>query len=177
MPIIHTVEPEAATGPLAELYRKITAMRGRVGNNAKLFSSSPELLRQQMDFIRHYSQHPTLSLPLLAAIRVMVSAGESCDYCVDYNTAMLVNMAGWTPEQVASMRGDTDTAPLEARERALLKTVVKAIRNAHGVTADDLDLLREAGWSDTDIFDAVHHGARMLATDILFNAFKIEKDL
>jgi alkylhydroperoxidase family enzyme len=176
MPIIQTVEPEEATGLLAKLYKKITLMRGHIGNNAKLFSSCPELLRQQMDFIQHYTQHPTLSLPLLAAIRVMVSAGESCDYCVDYNTAMLTNMAGWTPEQVAAMRGDTDASPLAAKERALLKTVVKAIRNAHGVTADDLDVLREAGWSDTDIFDAVHHGARMLATDILFNTFKIEKE-
>jgi len=176
MPIIRTVEPEEATGELAEIYRNVKAQRGRIGNNAKLFSCSPELLRQQLDFIRYYAAHPTLSMPLLAALRILVSAGESCDFCVDYNTAMLINMAGWTPDQVAAMRGNVDDAPLEPAERALLKTAVKAIRNAHGVTADDLDALRETGWSDTDIFDAVSHGARMLATDILFNAFKIEKE-
>jgi len=176
MPIIETIAPEEATGVLAEYYTKIIAMRGAVRNNAMLFSASPELLRQQMDFILHYARHPTLSMPLLAAVRVMVSSDESCDYCIDYNTGMLINMAGWTPEQVAALRGNPDDVPLDAREAAMLKLVVKAVRNAHGVTANDLDELRELGWTDADILDAVNHGARMLATDILFNAFKIEKD-
>ena len=176
MPIIQTVAPEDATGVLAEYYAKIKAMRGGVRNNARLFSASPELLRQQMDFIFHYMNHPTLSLPLLAAIRVMVSSGESCDYCVDFNTGMLINMAGWRPEQVAAMRVNVADAPFDAKEAAMLALVVKAVRNAAGVTANDLDELRGLGWSDADILDAVNHGARMLATDILFNAFKIEKD-
>jgi len=176
VPIINTVSPEDAAGVLAGYYEKITAMRGRVGNNARLFSASPELLRQQMDFIFHYANHPTLSMPLLAAIRVMVSSGEDCDYCVDYNTAMLINMAGWTPEQVSAMRKDVTDVPLEAKDAAMLKLVIKSIRNAHSVTANDMDELCELGWNDADILDAVNHGARMLATDILFNAFKIEKD-
>lgn len=176
MPIIKTVAPQDATGVLAEYYAKITAMRGEVRNNAMLFSASPELLRQQMDFIIHYANHPTLSMPLLAAIRVMVSSGETCEYCIDFNTGMLINMAGWTPEQVAAMRHNIVDTPFPAKEAAMLKLAVKAVRNAHGVTASDLDELRELGWSDGDILDAVNHGARMLATDILFNAFKIEKD-
>jgi uncharacterized peroxidase-related enzyme len=176
MPIIKTVAPADATGVLADYYAKIKAMRGEVRNNAMLFSSSPELLRQQMDFIVHYASHPTLSMPLLAAIRVMVSSGESCEYCVDFNTGMLINMAGWTPEQVAAMRLNVDDTPFDPKESAMLKLAVKAVRNAHNVTADDLDALRKLGWSDGDILDAVNHGARMLATDILFNAFKIEKD-
>lgn len=176
MPIIKTVAPEEATGALAGYYKQIEAMRGKVGNNAMLFSSVPELLRQQMDFVAYYAKHPTLPLPLLAAVRVMVSSGESCDYCIDFNTAMLVNMAGWTPEQVAAMRSDVDAAPLEAKEKALLKLVVKAVRSAHDVSAEDVEALRVLGWNDADIFDAVHHGARMLSTDVLFNTFKIEKE-
>ena len=51
MPIIKTYETDEATGELKALYDKIVALRGEVGNNAKLFSSSPELLKQQMEFI------------------------------------------------------------------------------------------------------------------------------
>lgn len=176
MPLIKTVAPEEATGTLAGYYKQIEVLRGKVGNNAMLFSSVPELLRQQMDFVVYYAKYSTLPMPLLAAIRVMVSSGESCEYCIDYNTAMLVNMAGWTPEQVAAMRSDVDAAPLEAKEKALLKLVVKAVRSAHDVSAEDIEALRRLGWEDTDIFDAVHHGVRILATDILFNTFKIEKE-
>lgn len=176
MPLIQTIAPEEATGELAKLYKIIEAMRGSVGNNAKLFSISPELLRQQMDFIRFYMNHPTLSLPLLAAIRIMVSSGEECQFCIDYNTGMLINLAGWTFDQVTAMRNDPNSANLPEREIAMLNLAIKAIRNAHGISANDLDTLREMGWSDSDILDAVNHATRMLATDIIFNTFKIENN-
>lgn len=143
MPLIQTIAPEEATGELAKLYTLIEKMRGTVGNNAKLFSASPELLRQQMDFIKYYMSHPTLSMPLLAAIRIMVSSGEECQFCIDYNTAMLMNFAGWSFEQVAQMRKDPASANLPEREIAMLLLVIKAIRNAHEITANDLDTLRE----------------------------------
>ena len=174
MPLIHTIQPQDASGELAKIYEIITSMRGTVGNNAKLFSVSPELLSQQMDFIKFYMNHPTLSMPLLACIRIMVSSGEECQFCIDYNTAMLINMAGWTFEQVAAMRKNLNEANLPEREIAMLRLAVKAVRNAHGVNADDLDSLREMNWSDSDILEAVNHATRMLATDIIFNTFKIE---
>lgn len=176
MPLIQTIEPSNATGELAKLYSIIETMRGNVGNNAKLFSVSPELLRQQMDFIKFYMNHPTLSMPLLASIRIMVSSGEECQFCIDYNTGMLINMAGWTFDQVVAMRKDPASANLPEREIAMLNLAIKAIRNAHGVTANDLDTLREMGWSDSDILDAINHATRMLATDIIFNTFKIENN-
>ena len=121
MPLIKTYETDEATGELAKLYEIITTMRGRVGNNAKLFSISPELLKQQMEFIKFYMNHPTLSMPLLASIRIMVSSGEDCAFCVDYNSAMLINMASWSMKQVEEMKTDMDKANLEKREIALLK--------------------------------------------------------
>jgi len=176
MPLIHTIAPSEAKGELAKLYTIIETMRGSVGNNAQLFSVSLELLRQQMDFIKFYMNHPTLSMPLLAAIRIMVSSGEECQFCIDYNTGMLINLAGWTFDQVTAMRNDPNSANLPEREIAMLNLAIKAIRNAHGVSANDLDTLREMGWSDNDILDAVNHATRMLATDIIFNTFKIENN-
>ena len=176
MPLIKTYETEEATGELKALYDEITALRSRVGNNAKLLSSSPEILRQQLDFIKYYMNHPTLSMPLLAAIRVMVSTGEQCEFCADFNTGLLINMAGWSFEQVQAMKTDINQANLEEREKALLKLVIKAVRSSNSITADDIEAMRTLQWSDKDLLDAVNHGAKMLATDILFNTFKIEKD-
>lgn len=176
MPLIQTIAPEEATGELAKLYKLIEAMWGTVGNNAQLVGVSPELLRQQIDFIKFYRNHPTLSMPLLAAIRIMVSSGEECQFCIDYNTGMLINLAGWTFDQITAMRNDPNAANLPEREIAMLNLAIKAIRNAHGVSANDLDTLREMGWSDSDILEAVNHATRMLATDIIFNTFKIENN-
>ena len=174
MPLIKTYEKEEATGELAELYEQIIKTRGSLGNNAKLFSSSPEILKHQMGFIKYYMNHPTLSMPLLASIRILVSTNASCEFCVDYNTSMLVNMGGWTLEQVQAMHEDITKANLPKREIALLEFVIKSIKNAHSANEDDIEILHELQWSDKDILDAVNHAARMLATDIVFNTFKVD---
>lgn len=176
MPLIQTISQEDATGKLKKLYEAIISMRGSVGNNAILFSASPDLLRQQMEFIGYYMKHKTLSMPLLASIRILVSNTNDCQFCIDFNTGLLINMAGWTLEQVQAMRENIDEANLPTREIALLRVALKAIHDAHAINAEDLDALRAMQWSDKDILDAINHASRMLATDIIFNAFKIEKD-
>ena len=177
MPLITTVAPENATGELAELYAQITAMRGRVSNSAQIFSSSLELIKQQMSFIKYYMQtQKALSMALLACIRTLVSDKNNCQYCVDFNASLLINMLGWTPKEVEAMRANPNDAKLDEKEKAMLLFVLKAVRTPHDVNARDVEHLRNLGYSDGEILDATNHGARMSAIDIIFDAFKIEKD-
>jgi len=177
MPLIQTIKPEEATGELAELYGNIAAMRGRVSNSAQIFSASPELIKQQMSFIEYYMlKQKSLSMPLLASIRMLISDKNSCSYCVDMNASILINMAGWTPKEVEAMRADPQNAKLDEKEKAMLLFVLKAVRTPHDVNAQDVQKLRDLGYKDGEILDATNHGARMSAIDIIFDAFKIEKD-
>lgn len=176
MSIISTVIPEQASGKVAEVYGKIQQMTGRVPNAFQLYSSSPVLLEQQMQQIAYYMQHPTLSFPLLAMVRMLVSQHNDCQYCVGFNEGMLMQMAGLTPEQVAATRSNPADAPLPDKDKAMLLFVLKATKTPKIVEKSDLDQLRALGWSDGDIMDAVYHGARNVAVDIVFNAFKIDND-
>jgi hypothetical protein len=106
MSILHTVSPEAATGEVAEIYAQIASAWGRVPTVIQLFSANPFLLRQQWEYYGSMMQHPTLSFALTACIRMLVSQAGSCSYCIDMNAGMLIQMAGWTPEQVAAPRAD-----------------------------------------------------------------------
>ncbi len=62
---------------------------------------------------------------------------------------------------------------MDGKNKAMLLFVAKAIRSPETVTQEDVDALREVGWTDTDIFDAVFHGASMAGPSILFKAFKM----
>ena len=139
-------------------------------------SANPFLLKHQWEYYGSVMQHPALSMPLTTCIRMLVSQGGSCDYCIDMNVGMLINAAGWTPEQVAATRADFNDSPLSSAEKTLLGLVLKATRDSSGVSAADLQAARDAGWSDGDILDAVNHGARMVAGDIVINGFKVERD-
>ncbi|WP_298139446.1 hypothetical protein [Acidiferrobacter sp.] len=176
MTLLTTQSPEAATGAVAKTYEAITHLFGRVPNALRIYSSSPELLAQQWDGVRYYRNHPTLSAALLASIRMLVSKRNDCEYCVGFNEAFLINVCRQTPAQVAATKADPTTAPLTDKDRAMLLFVLKAMATAHAADKPDLDRLRALGWADGDILDAVAHGARNTAADIVFNTFKIERD-
>lgn len=176
MTLLQTVSPANAQGEIAQIYAQMKEAFGTVPNAFQIWSSSPFMLKQSWDAVGYGMKHPTLSGPLLACVRMLVSQGNRCDYCIDINAGFLVNMFGWTQEQVAATRADPAAANLPEREKALLQLVLKAVRDAFSVSAADLDALRGLGWSDSDILEAVSFGARMVAGDIVFNAFKIERD-
>lgn len=176
MSLIATQDPRGASEPVRGIYREVEQAFGRVPNAIALFSASPELLAQQWASVRYYREHPTLGLPLLAMIRMLVSQANRCEYCVDFNASLLMQVAGLSVDQIAAVKLDPETAPLEEKDGAMLRFVLKAVRAPLEVRAAEVEALRGLGWTDGDIFDAVSHGARNLAVDVVFNAFKIERD-
>lgn len=176
MALIKTIKPEEATGELAEIYAKVAAIRGRVPNSSQIWSVSPEQLKQQLSFIGYYMGHKTLSAPFLAAIRILVSTSTDCVYCVDFNSAMMVNMFGWSADDVAELKQNGKSEKLSEKENAILSFVVKSVKACKKADEAELNALRGMGWEDSDILDALQHGARMSAIDIIFNTFDIEND-
>ncbi len=176
MTLLATETPDATSGAVAETYREISHLFGRVPNALQIYSASPELLAQQWEAVRYYRNHPTLSAALLASIRMLVSKNNDCAYCVGFNEGLLVNMCGQTLEQIAATKADPEATPLAPKDKAMLLFVLKATVTPHAVGKPDLDRLRALGWTDRDLLDAVVHGARNTAVDIIFNTFKIERD-
>lgn len=176
MSILQTVKPESATGEVANIYAQIKNAWGGVPTAIQAFSPNPFLLKHQWEYYGSIMQHPALSPALTACIRMLVSQNGNCTYCIDMNAGMLINMMGWTPEQVAATRADYLASPLSAKEKTLLGLVLKATSDSVSVTSADVQSARDAGWSDSEILDAVNHGARMVAGDIIINAFKVERD-
>lgn len=176
MPLIDSVVPEKASGQVADVYSDIAKVFGRVPNAMQIFSASPALLAQQWQSTGYYFTHAHLGRPLLATIRLLVSQENHCDYCIGFNAGMLINMAGWTPEQVSATKRDADAAPLNAKDKALLHFVLKAVNRRESSTRAEVDALIGLGWTQADLLDAVAHGARNVGVDIIFNAFQIEND-
>jgi uncharacterized peroxidase-related enzyme len=176
MSILATVAPEKAAGLVAEIYGQMQRAFGFIPNAFRLYSASPAMMSNQWQNNQYYFQHLTLGFPLLASIRMLVSQENECDYCIGMNAALLIQHAGFTAHLIAAMKRDPAAAPLAERDKAMLLFVLKATKAPKTVTTADLDALRGLGWSDGEIFDAVNHGARNIAADILFNTFKIEND-
>lgn len=176
MSIVETVSPERAAGKVAGVYAAIHQAMGRVPNGIRLFSSSPDLLEQMAAQNGYYMKHPSLGFALLAMIRMLVSLENDCAYCVGMNESMLMHHAGFTPGQISEAKQDPSRAALCERDLAMLLFVLKATDAPKSVAGADLDRLRALGWTDGDIVDALYHGARNRAIDIMFDALKVVSD-
>lgn len=163
-------------GEVEEIFAQMQASIGFVPNAFRMLSGNPLWLRQQWEFIGYYMNHPSLSFALQALIRLLVSTGAKCSYCVDMNASMLIQMAGWTPEQVAAARLDPENVPLPDRDKRLLRLILKALVDSNSLSAADMDQARDMGWSDRDILDALNHAARQLSIDFLINAVQVDRD-
>lgn len=177
MALIDGVAPGAAQGAVAGIFQEIEQALGQVPGGMQLYAVSPGLLAQQWQVVGYYARHPRLPLALTAAIRLLVSQDNDCDYCIDFNAGLLIERCGWTPEQVSVSKHDVAAAPLAASDKALLQFVLQTVNARQPATRDNLEGLKQLGWSEADILDAVALGARNVAVDIIFNTFQVEPDL
>jgi alkylhydroperoxidase family enzyme len=176
MALLKMTPKDKATGKLAELYDQTEQMFGIVPNNVKMLGISPAILENQLEWVGYFREHKNLSAPFQAALRFLVSNQCKSPYCTGLNT-MLLKQAGLTDDQIEAAKSDVTKLPFEEKEKALLSLVLKATKDPHSVTAKDVDDVKAQGWSEQDIFDAVAYGGRMVATNTIFDTFKVDVDI
>ena len=73
----------------------------------------------------------------------------------------------------AIAQGDLDSAGLTSAERALLDYVKKVTEAAYRTTPNDVQSLRDAGWSEPQIAEAVYVTAMFASFNRVADAFGI----
>ena len=80
-------------------------------------------------------------------------------------------------QAAAALRdGDLDAAGLTPKYRLLLEFIETLTRHAYRITDEQVQGLREAGWTDAQIAEAVYDGALFNLFVRLANAFDIHPD-
>ena len=173
MALIKTVAPADAEGDIEQAYSVFLKAVGVVPKPFEMLSVSPELMKIQGQVLRYYMNHPTLGFPLLTLIRFLISQEYNYQFCIHFNQNLL-KMQGMEEGEIEEVVSEPDKAPLEEKDKAMLLFVLKAIKSPDAVDKADVDGLHGLGWTDKDIFDAVHHGAGMIAPSVMMAAFKID---
>lgn len=73
----------------------------------------------------------------------------------------------------ALVRLDVDAAPITDAERALLRVVEKITRHAYKITGEDMERLRQLGWTDEQLAEAVYVTALFAFFNRVADAFGI----
>ncbi len=176
MAIIKTHDETTDHPKVKAIYDALTQSIGMIPKPLQLSSSSPDLLAMQVENMRRWFQHPTLSGPLLAHIRLGTAIASDYPYCIEVNSQILKMMAGYSDEELTAVRRDLTQAKLEEKDKALALFAVKAATIPEETSQDEVKALHDLGWADSDIFEASFHAAQMIAGGRLFTAFKMFED-
>lgn len=175
MALINTVSPEKAEGSIKEAYEMFMKNIGIIPKPMEMMSASPALFNLQLQRIQYFSKHPTLSFPLLAHIRYLVAHNLNYSFCMDFNK-LILKKQGIGDADIRKMEADPSQSLLEENESAMLAFVVKAVKAPGSVTADDIKKLKDLGWNDKDMVDALSQGVGMIDHAIMMQAFQIDQN-
>jgi uncharacterized peroxidase-related enzyme len=152
MPYLQTVLADEAAGEVKAMYDKDLAAQGYVANYTRAFSPRPEVLRGWLALKDAITSGMDPRLYELATVAAATAIRSS--YCSLVHGQILA--ARYYPaEKVASIAGDESAEALNAADAAVVRFARKVAEQAEKVTQEDVDELRDLGFSDDDVFNVI----------------------
>jgi len=170
MALLEKVTDEKTASPVVqEVFAAMRQAVGDVPEPLKMLAVSPGLLQVQAAMIGYYGGHAALSPELLTCIRFVAGSHFENIACVRFNAGLLKRQ-GMTEEELEELKVKPLAAPLEDKDRLMLSFVAKAVTGVEA-TAEAMGKLRDVGFQDSDILDAVNHGFAMYAPGKMLKFF------
>ena len=145
-------EPKGDYAPLIEMLRK---SRADVPQIMHLFAFKPEATQHLRSFTHAVMRGPSpLDPKLRELIAAFVSTRNQCKFCSGSHVAVAAKLYN-DGELVTSVVRDFRSAPIDDAQKLLFEYLEKLTLAPATTTAEDVDGLRTAGWSDEAIYDAV----------------------
>jgi uncharacterized peroxidase-related enzyme len=171
MPLVPLVDREATTGPVREQLDQIQVAFGGVPAMFRAVANSPAALSSMWAAFGAYGGG-ALGAALGEQIAVAVANRNSCEYCLAAHTA-LGRKAGLSGEELAAAQTGGSDDPATA---ALLDFALTLVEERGQVAPEDVQTLRDHGWSDEHIVEAIGHVALNLFTNYINVALGVPVD-
>jgi uncharacterized peroxidase-related enzyme len=150
---ITVIEENEATAELDSAYSALKGKRGKLANIMKVHSLNPRAMQTHMDLYLTLMFAPSgLTREERELIAVVVSAANSCDYCVHHHAEAL-NHYWKDREKIARVIEDFHSAELPDKAVIMLSYAVKLTQKPEAMNQDDVEALRSAGFVDEDILN------------------------
>ncbi len=173
-PLLTPQIPLGEEAKVAEIFSAVEQRVGFVPDGLRLYSFSPPLLQNFVSNIGYFNSGDRVPQKLMAMIRYLGSSRANCQFCIDLNEGFLTQM-GLGLDEIRAARNNPELAPLDEKEKSLLRLALKALDDADSLSAPDVDAARVQGWSDRDIFDAVAQATSNRAFNMMLRAFNVER--
>lgn len=153
------------------LLRGVKKNLGQVPPHFELFATiNPTRFKMFLEEITYLSQHPSINPDFFILLRYTIATQNLFTYCIGFNKALLLSK-GYTLEEFSQLEGSKKILPLDVRHQALFDTVMLALNEPDDFTIDTISHLKDLGWNDADVFDAIDHGAFLFRFSRILKAY------
>ena len=174
---IRVIEESEAIGNIKAAYDGLRQQMGIVPNAAKVLSLWPEVFELNLKLFEQVMLAETeLPSTTKEMIAVVVSKTNSCNYCVAHHSDFL-SRYGISEDVVRQLGDDFRQASLDDQTLTLLGYAEKVTQHAYKVTDEDIEELRQWGWTDRQILEATVVAAQFNFINRMVDALGAELEL
>ncbi|BAF72605.1 carboxymuconolactone decarboxylase family protein [Sulfurovum sp. NBC37-1] len=156
MAYIDLPEFEEMSPAVQEKARPIMEKTGKLGEIFKLLAIDEKIYFATDAMVQGYLLDEThLSYDIKEAIALLISKENSCKMCVDVHKS-IAKMLGLSDERIEEILKGVEAIDTDEKEKALLNFCIRASqKDNYKIQKEDIDMLKEMGWSDEEIIEAV----------------------
>ncbi|MFM9373353.1 carboxymuconolactone decarboxylase family protein [Streptomyces sp. Da 82-17] len=164
MPRLTPLTPDTAVGASRDLLADLVARHGQIGDMVSTMAHSPAVLGGYLQLSRAMGR-AKLDRRISERISVAVQAQQGCGLCLDAHVGA-ARALGVDEEEIERAREGTSADPAIA---AVITLALQVYREPTSITDEQIDALREFGYSDRATADVVG----VVALNILTGAFNL----
>lgn len=168
---IKLVTPESANAEQRALYDAIHAQLGMVPNFLQAFANSPAALRAFLG-LHGIASEGSLDPQTRERIALALAQQNGCEYCLSAHTA-IGRKAGLNGAEIEANRSGTSQ---DAKAAVAVGFARSLVAHMGEVTTGELQAMRDAGYSESDIVEVITHVGMNILTNLLGKAGRIDID-
>ena len=176
MAYIKLCKYEDMTPEIKEKATPILEKTGKLGEIFELLALDKDLYFATDMMVQNFLLKETL-LPYNTKERIalLVSLENNCTMCVDVHKN-IAKMLGMTEDQVEDTLQGIDAIDTDEKEKELLRLCLKAAsKESYKTTQEEIDALKNMGWNELEILEAVRIAAYFNYINTLSNVFGLGK--
>lgn len=172
MPHIKLPEFEDMTPAIQEKARPILEKTGKLGDIFKLLAVDEKIYFATDVMIQKYLLDETeLSYDIKESIALLISKENGCKMCVDVHKN-IAKMLGLSEQRIEEVLKSVDAISTTDKEKALLNFCIRASKkDNYKIVKEEIDALKDLGYSDVQILEAVSITAYFNYINTLSNVF------
>lgn len=169
---LQALDPKEATGRSKELFEGIQAKLGMVPNMMKTMGNSSVVLEGYLNLSEILGKG-SLGGKLGELLALTVAENNACNYCLSAHSFIGEKLVGIDTETLETAREAINNDPKIAAALQFAKTLIE--KNGR-VSAEDVDTIKAAGYSDGAVGEIVAHVALNVFTNYFNNTANTDID-